>query len=156
MSTPTPETLAERRALWTELRDRGGQDVILTPEFALALLDALAAEKAAREADLTACRSPYWREKYEIEKARADKDEQERQIAENREMRFMLERDALRIRLADLRALVARIEALADKWEAEAKRACGDTSHYGYSACPDCGSAGYAAALRALTEKEQD
>lgn len=49
MTDLTPDALAERRALWTELRDRGGQDVILTPEFALSLLDALAAERAARE-----------------------------------------------------------------------------------------------------------
>lgn len=57
MAELTPETLAEWRAHWTDLKERGGQDVIITPEFALALLDELKfATRKARAEGWNECR----------------------------------------------------------------------------------------------------
>lgn len=68
MADLTPEVLAERRAFWTELRDRGGQDVILTPEFALALLDKIAKIEADRDKFLKGFIAQFdLREEYEAE-----------------------------------------------------------------------------------------
>lgn len=110
MTDLTPDTLAQLRAI----HETHG----LNREQVGSLLDALATEKQAREeAD---DRRNWYHAEADLQHARADKAERERQIAENREMRFMLERDASNGKRAEagaaLKAALDDMEQLANKW----------------------------------------